>query len=160
MHFGDKEHLLTEIVMAIVTAVGDPVDDDIAKPGESDNLESDLCDDARRQLTAVLQPTNALRRLVRRGRHVPSSRTRLLRTRTGRTIAQLTTAIDRLARRGLLNVNDPTRAVSDLNWLIMSEPLNQAMLLGDNGPPDPASTTTWADQAVHTFLAAYGHRPK
>ena len=160
MHFGDKERLLTEIVMTVVTAAGDTVDDDIAELGDSDNLETDLRDHARRQLNAVLQPRPIqLRRLViAEAATFPDLGRAFYELGPSRTITQLASAIERLARRGLLDVNDPTRAASDLNWLIMSEPLNRAMLLVDDGPPDQASTAAWADRAVHTFLAAYGHR--
>ncbi len=53
---------------------------------------------------------------------------------------------------------DAARAASDFNWLIMSEPMNRAMLLGDDDAPSRSSIKKWADQAVQTFLAAYGRR--
>lgn len=160
MHFGDKEHLLTEIVMAIVGAAGDPVDLEIAKLGDTDKLETDLRTHARRQLTAVLQPRPMqLRRLViAEAATFPNLGRAFYELGPGRTIAQLATAIERLGKRRLLTVTDSTRAASDLNWLIMSEPLNRAMLLGDNGPPSNASIAAWAHQGVHTFLAAYATR--
>ena len=49
-------------------------------------------------------------------------------------------------------------AAAQFNWLIMSAPLNQAMLLGDDDPPDPAELDRYADDGVRTFLAAYGAR--
>ena len=76
----------------------------------------------------------------------------------GRTVAALADAFERLAARGLLTIEDPTLAASQFNWLIMSAPLNRAMLLGDDGPPDPADVDRWADDGVRTFLAAYGPR--
>ena len=160
MHFGDKERLLTEIVMAILSAAGDPIDRDIAMLGESDDLETDLRDHARRQLTAVLQrrPMQLRRLVIAEAATFPDLGRAFYDLGPGRTIVELSAAIARLAERGLLHVNDPSRAASDLNWLIMSEPLNQAMLLGHNGPPALESTITWADQAVDTFLAAYGRR--
>ena len=36
----------------------------------------------------------------------------------------------------------------------MSAPLNQAMLLGDYDVPDSSDLDRWADDGVHTFLAA------
>ena len=160
MHFGDKQQLLTDIVMAILTAAGDAVDDDIVKLGDSTNLERDLREHARKQLTAVLQPRPMqLRRLViAEAATFPDLGRAFYDLGPGRSITQLATAISRLAQRGLLTVNDATRAASDLNWLIMSEPLNRAMLLGDITPPNRTATTRWADQAVHTFLAAYSAR--
>ena len=73
----------------------------------------------------------------------------------GRTIKELTAVFRRLDRRGLLRAPDAARAASDFNWLIMSEPLNRAMLLGETDRPAASSINRWADQAVRTFLAAY-----
>ena len=73
----------------------------------------------------------------------------------GRTIKELTAVFRRLDRRNLLRIPDAARAASDFNWLIMSEPINKAMLLGNDQPPSRSSINRWADQAVRTFLAAY-----
>jgi TetR/AcrR family transcriptional regulator, mexJK operon transcriptional repressor len=157
MHFGDKERLLFEIVMAIVTSAGDPVDEEIARLGESTDLDKDLRQHARRQLAQILQPQPMqLRRLViAEAVSFPALGRAFYELGPGRTIAELALAFERLGNRGLLNITDPARAASDFNWLVMSDPLNRAMLLGDNGPPDPRSTARWADRAVRTFLAAY-----
>jgi TetR/AcrR family transcriptional regulator, mexJK operon transcriptional repressor len=76
----------------------------------------------------------------------------------GRTIAALADTFERLAARGVLDVDDPRLAATQFNWLIMSEPLNRAMLLGDDGPPAPADLDRWALAGVRTFLAAYRRR--
>jgi TetR/AcrR family transcriptional repressor of mexJK operon len=73
----------------------------------------------------------------------------------GRTVAALAATFERLAARGLLCVDDPLLAAAQFNWLVMSAPLNHAMLLGDDGPPDPADIGRWAEDGVRTFLAAY-----
>ena len=73
----------------------------------------------------------------------------------GRTIRELTKAFQRPNDRGLLTVTNPARAASDFNWRMMSDPINHAMLLGKNEPPDADSINEWADQAVSTFFAAY-----
>ncbi len=56
---------------------------------------------------------------------------------------------------GLLHAPEPARAASDFNWLIMSEPMNRAMLLGLDDPLPAAELDRWADQATRTFMAAY-----
>lgn len=157
-HFGDKERLLAEIVMAIVTATGDPVDDHIGRLAETDHIETDLRDHARRQLAAVLQPRPMqLRRLIiAEAVSFPDLGRAFYELGPGLTITELAAAFTRLAERGLLTIDDPTRAASDFNWLVMSEPLNRAMLLGHDQPPDRRSIADWADRATHTFLAAYG----
>src|SRR5205814_605397 len=73
-------------------------------------------------------------------------------------IAALATAFERLAARGALRVDDPLLAAQHFNWLIMSIPLNRAMLLGDDEPPPAADLDRYADAGVRVFLAAYGTR--
>jgi hypothetical protein len=63
---------------------------------------------------------------------------------------------ERLADRGLLNVDDPMMAASHFNWLVMSAAINQAMLLGDDAIPGPAELRRQAREGVRVFLAAYG----
>jgi hypothetical protein len=71
-------------------------------------------------------------------------------------MAAMATTFRRLADRGLLRIEDAALAASHFNWLVMSQPLNQAMLLGDSGIPDPAAQRDHAADAVRVFLAAYG----
>ena len=157
MHFGDKERLLFAVVMAIMNAASRPFDDDIHLLGDSDDLERDLREHARQQLFVVLQPRPLqLRRLViAEAVSFPQLGRSFYELGPGRTIKELTSVFRRLDRRGLLRVPDAKRAASDFNWLIMSEPINRAMLLGDDQPPSRSSINRWADQAVRTFLAAY-----
>ena len=161
MHFGDKERLLFDIVMAIMNDASDPFDDEIYLLGDSDDLDTDLRQHARQQLALVLRPRPLqLRRLViAEAVTFPQLGRSFYEHGPGRTINELTSVFGRLSERGLLHVDDPARAASDFNWLIMSEPINKAMLLGDNTAPDATSIATWADQAVRTFLAAYRPRP-
>ena len=74
----------------------------------------------------------------------------------GRTIAALAEAFQGLAARGALQLPNPNVAAAQFNWLIMSEPLNTAMLLGRDEPPDPSDLDRIAARGVETFLAAYG----
>ena len=72
-----------------------------------------------------------------------------------RAIRALAATFKLLAGRGLLAINDPMTAASHFNWLIMSEPLNNAMLLGDDAIPDETELRRYADEGVRVFLAAY-----
>ena len=161
MHFEDKERLLFTVVAAIMTAASRPFDDDINLLGDSDDLETDLRRHARDQLVLVLQPRPLqLRRLViAEAVSFPELGRSFYENGPGRTIDELAAVFRRLDRRGLLRVPDPGRAASDFNWLIMSEPLNKAMLLGDDRTPTRTAINRFADQAVRTFLAAYGVEP-
>ena len=115
---------------------------------------------ARGQLKAVLQPQPMqLRRLViAEAITLPALGHAFYELGPGRTITELAHAFQRLAQRGVLHITHPLRAASDFNWLLMSDPLNRAMFLGENEPPEPASIDAWAKEAVHTFLAAYDRR--
>ena len=157
MHFGDKERLVTEIVMAMLTAVGDPVDDETHRLGESDDLATDLQNHARRQLNAVLQPQPMqLRRLViAEATTLPALGRAFYELGPERTINELANAFQRLGQRGKIRTTDPHLAASHFNWLVMSDPLNRAMLLGDQEPPEPEVIDRLARNAVQTFLAAF-----
>jgi AcrR family transcriptional regulator len=158
LHFEDKERLLFSVLTEIMSDASRPFDDDIVLLGDSDDLEKDLRDHARQQLVLVMQPRPLqLRRLVIAEAVTFPELGRMFYERgPGRTIGELTAVFRRLDERGLLRVPDPARAASDFNWLILSEPMNRAMLLGDDRAPSRPSINRWAEQAVRTFLAAYG----
>ena len=155
-HFTDKERLFSEIVLGTVDEASDTVHDEVLGLEDTGDLEADLRDLARRQLALVIQPRILqLRRLVigEAGRFPELGRTFYERG-PGRTIAALAAAFERLAERGLLELDDPLLAAAHFNWLIMSIPLNQAMLLGEDEPPPDLDR--YADTGVRVCLAAYG----
>jgi TetR/AcrR family transcriptional regulator, mexJK operon transcriptional repressor len=157
-HFEDKERLFIELVVGTVNEASDPVYDEVRRLEDSGDLEADLRDLARRQLAAVIQPRlMQLRRLVigEAGRFPELGRT-FFEQGPGRTVAALAAAFERLAARGALELDDPVVAAQHFNWLIMSAPINQAMLLGRDDPPPPAELDRYAENGVRVFLAAYG----
>jgi TetR/AcrR family transcriptional repressor of mexJK operon len=157
-HFSDKERLFAEIVTATVHEAGDTVEDGVRNLQSSGDVEADLRELARRQLHFVMQPRiMQLRRLViGEANRFPELGRTFYEQGPRRTIAALATAFSRLVERGQLHLEDPRLAATQFNWLIMSEPLNQSMLLGDDHMPDPAELDSWADAAVRLFLAAHG----
>jgi hypothetical protein len=48
-------------------------------------------------------------------------------------------------------------AASHFNWLIMSAPINRAMMLGQDRPRQ-AELERYVEDGVRVFLAAYGKR--
>jgi hypothetical protein len=64
-----------------------------------------------------------------------------------------------LTARGVLSVDDPEVAARHLNWLVMSAPVNRAMLLGPKAVPSRAERDRIAEQGVRTFLRAYAAQP-
>ena len=156
-YFTDKQTLFSELVVTTVTAVSDPVQAEVLRLGDSGSLEAGLRDLARRLLTAITAPgLLGLRRLIigEAGRF-PALGQAFYEQGPARTISALAGLLTWLAGEGLLKVDDPLAAAGQLNWLIAAEPLNRAMLLGDNQPFTPAELTAHADAAVTTFLAAY-----
>jgi len=157
-HFADKKSLFSEIVTGTVNEAGDTVHDQVLKLQESGNLEADLRGLARRQLAMVMQPQILrLRRLViAEAERFPELGRTFYERGPGRTIAALATLFERLGTRGVLQLDDPHLAAEHFNWLVMSIPLNQAMLLGHDEPPSAPDLDRYADTGVQVFLAAYG----
>ena len=156
-HFADKQRLFFEIVSSTLNDASSSVYNEVLELQDSGDLEADLQDLARRQLALVMQPQIIqLRRLVigEAGRFPELGRSFYERG-PGRTIAALATTFEQLAGRGILQLDDPILAAAHFNWLIMSIPLNQAMLLGHDEPPAATELDRWADAGVRVFLAAY-----
>jgi TetR/AcrR family transcriptional repressor of mexJK operon len=159
-HFADKERLFAEIVTATVDEIADPNTDEVLNLRDTGNVERDLRRFARRQLRAVMAPRLLqLRRLVigESGRFPQLGRLFYERG-PGRTIDALATMFEQLASRGELELDDPRLAAAHFNWLVMSIPLNQAMLLGDDEPFTPGELNHYADAGVRAFLAAHHKR--
>ena len=159
-HFADKERLFSEIVTATCDEIADPNVDEVLKLKDTGDVERDLRDFARRQLRAVMDPRLLqLRRLVigESGRFPQLGRLFYERG-PGRTIDALATMFERLASRGVLELDEPRLAAAHFNWLVMSIPLNQAMLLGEDEPATPAQLKRYADAGVRAFLAAHRTR--
>jgi TetR/AcrR family transcriptional regulator, mexJK operon transcriptional repressor len=159
-HFADKERLFSEIVTATVDEIANPNTDEVLKLGDTGDLERSLRRFARRQLRAVMQPRLLqLRRLVigESGRFPQLGRLFYERG-PGRTIDALATTFERLASHGVLELEDPRLAAAHFNWLVMSVPLNQAMLLGQDEPATASELNRYADAGVRAFLQAHGKR--
>jgi TetR/AcrR family transcriptional regulator, mexJK operon transcriptional repressor len=157
-HFADKERLFREIVVSTVDEASDPTYSEVLNLRDSGDIEADLRDVARRVLDRVMQPRLLqLRRLViGEASRFPELGRTFYERGPGRTVAGLAAAFASLAERGVLQLEDPLLAAAHFNWLIMSIPLNQAMLRGDDEPPAPADLDRYVDSGVRVFLAAYG----
>jgi AcrR family transcriptional regulator len=156
-HFGSKHDLFVELIGAMVAVPADRMLEGSQDPADRAELAGFLQTYAERQLAEVLTPRLlGLRRLVigEAGRFPE-----LARTLHQSGPAQATTAVAallvRLAGRGLIEATEPKTAASQLNWLILAEPINDAMLLGDRAIPDAAQRRRHAAAAVRVFLAAY-----
>ena len=155
--FTDKAQLFCLVVEALVNAASDPVHDAVRDLDLSGEIEVELYNIARRQLELVLEP-----RLMQLRRLVVAEVTRFpllgqvfFDQGPSRTIVALTDTMRQLGERDLLRIDDPAVAATQFNWLVMGEPLNQAMLLGLTQPPKPEELDRWATTGVSTFLAAF-----
>jgi AcrR family transcriptional regulator len=157
-HFASKEALFIEIVTSMTEQAGDLVLNDIPEPDDVDDVAEYLREYAYRQLTLVLTPRLIqLRRLViGEVSRFPELAKVLYERGSMRALAALAASFTHLAERDLLAIDDPMVAATHFNWLVMSAPLNQAMLLGDAAIPPPAELRWHAEEGVRVFLAAYG----
>jgi TetR/AcrR family transcriptional repressor of mexJK operon len=160
-HFGNKETLFVEMVTSMTNAASDRVHNEVPDPVDASQLEAYLVSYAERQLSIVMTARLLqLRRLVigEVGRF-PALASALYDSGPRRSMATFAAVLTRLAGRNLLEIEDAAVAASQFNWLVMSGPLNEAMLLGDAAIPSAVQLGEHARQGVRAFLAAHGVRP-
>jgi AcrR family transcriptional regulator len=158
--FSSKEALFVEIVTNMTNAASDAVHNAMPPFSDGGDVAGYLRDYGLRQLTIVLTPElMQLRRMVigEVGRF-PDLGKNLYDAGPKRAMAAFAAILSDLAQRGLLSIDDPAAAASDFNWLVISEPLNRVMLVGDNAIPSRTQLRRHATHAVGVFLAAYGKR--
>ena len=156
-HFSNKRDLFVAMVSALTNQASDRVHAGVSEFHEGDDLKRYLTNYAVRQLQIVLTP-----RIVRLRRLVISEVSRfpelgeaLYSGGPGRAIISLAAIFERLAECGVLAIRNPSLAASQFNWLVMSAPLNRAMLLGDDAIPSASELQKHAAESVQLFLAAY-----
>jgi TetR/AcrR family transcriptional regulator, mexJK operon transcriptional repressor len=156
-HFSNKRDLFVAMVSALTNQASDRVHVGVPEFHEGDDLKRYLTDYAVRQLQIVLTP-----RIVRLRRLVISEVSRfpelgeaLYSGGPGRAIITLAAIFEPLAESGVLAIRNPSLAASQFNWLVMSAPLNRAMLLGDDAIPSASELQKHAAESVQLFLAAY-----
>lgn len=156
-YFGSKDELFVELVESMTgsaTAQVHGVGVEIAGPGALVPALVDLLD---RQLAMVLTPRLLrLRRLaIAEADRFPALARSLAEHGPHRAIAVLAELLVDLDGRGVLRVPEPRVAASQLNWLVMGEPVNDAMFLGEDTVPDASTRRAHTERAVETFVAAY-----
>lgn len=158
-HFSDKETLFHELITTTVRATADGVHRPPVVSGERP-IEEDLRAFARHLLHGVMQPrVLRLRRLViGEAARFPALGRTFHDLGLAHTIDTLTATLRELADDGRLDIDDPRIAAEHFNWLVLSIPLNRAMLLGDDHGMRPRDLDRYADAGVDAFLAAYRTR--
>jgi TetR/AcrR family transcriptional regulator, mexJK operon transcriptional repressor len=157
-HFVDKERLFTAIITGDISATEALTHAMVTALPDTDDLEGDLRQFARRHIVAVTQPhLIQLRRImIAEAERFPELARTWYASGPERAHATLAEQLHALARRGLLRVDDPLLAAQHLNWLILSIPLNKAMFHGSDIEFTPGELERYADEGVRVFLAAYG----
>ncbi|MBV9095108.1 MAG: TetR/AcrR family transcriptional regulator [Streptosporangiaceae bacterium] len=156
-HFGSKEELFVAIIEATVGEVMDEVFERVGPtPGRHGELAQELLTMGRRLIVLIMQPELlALRRLVTgEASRFPQLGEVWWRGGPARLMAGLAELLRQAGQDGELAINDPQLAAQQLQWLILSIPLNRAMLC-----PGQAYTSEelyhYSDAGIRTFLAAY-----
>ncbi|MCS3843276.1 TetR/AcrR family transcriptional regulator [Microbacterium sp. AK031] len=156
-HFGSKEALFLELVRSQTRAASERVLSEPPAIVRGTDARSMLGPVLREQLAIVLAPNLlALRRLViGLLPQFPDLARELYEHGAQRAIRSLAEVIGRLDAADLLSVADAELAATQLNWLVMGEPVNRAMLLGDAAARDGLDIAAHVDAALDVFLAAY-----
>ena len=157
-HVGNKEALFLDLVDRMTGGAGDALTVAAPQPGTATPPEDFLTRFAEEQLQIVVTP-----RLMKLRRMVIGEITRfpelglmLHRRGPARSVGRLSEALNLYAQAGALHLDDPLRAASFFNWLVMGAFVNDAMLLGDGSIPNPAEMIAHAQECVRIFMAAYG----
>lgn len=156
-HFGSKDALFVELVMTMTRDAGDPVYADPTAVADLDDLRDLLEGQLARQLDIVLNSRLLrLRRLViGEVPRFPALAAALAEHGPQRAVESLAAQLTEADRLGIVTIPHPHAAATQLNWLVMGAPLNDAMLLGDQAVPRAGTRRTLVRRAVATFLAAY-----
>jgi TetR/AcrR family transcriptional regulator, mexJK operon transcriptional repressor len=157
-HFSDKHNLFIAVFTGAIEEAEEssrPLVDHLAK---SVDLENDLRTFARQHIALVTQPhlIQMRRMIIAEANRFPELASTWHRTGPERAHAKLAGQIEQLAHRGLLQVADPLLAAQNLNYLILSVPLNEGMFTGRDKPYNRRQLQRYAYEAVRVFMAAYG----
>src|SRR5262245_37240701 len=159
-HFADKYNLFSEIVLDVAGTV-DSFIAALAVLQHTQDLEPDLRELARWYISSVTQPrVIQLRRLViSEAVRFPELGRRYYERAPKQSIDALADCFQRLAERRLLEIdNEPQLAAYHFAYLVLTIPLDRAMLCGEDEAFTPVELEHFADTAVRVFLAAYGCR--
>jgi AcrR family transcriptional regulator len=155
-HFRNKGELFREVVTNIVRARDAGITAELLSSADG-SFEGQLRSFARFFLKGVMQPdVLRLRRLVigEAGRF-PELGEAFYDLGPKRAAEQMALALSDLSADHGFSLPDPDMAAEHLLCLILSIPLDQAMLLGDEHGFTEAALDRYADEGVRVFMRAY-----
>ncbi|WP_087001723.1 TetR/AcrR family transcriptional regulator [Rhizobium sullae] len=158
-HFSSKEALFVAVMSQMTGEADTAVRIGLPKVEDRAQLKAYLLAYAVRQLTIVLTPgLMQLRRLViAEAQRFPELAKVLYARGSARALEVMASAFEQLADENLLQFSDATVAASQFNWLVMADPVNRVMMLGDEAIPTQQEIRRHAEAAIATFLAAFLH---
>ncbi|MCZ4094269.1 TetR/AcrR family transcriptional regulator [Sinorhizobium psoraleae] len=158
-HFSSKEALFVAVISQMMGEADTAVHTGLPDVKDCAQLEAYLLDYAVRLLTIVLTPgLMQLRRLViAEAQRFPELAKELYARGPARALDVMGSAFEQLAAKNLLQFRDATVAASQFNWLVLAEPVNRVMMLGDDAIPTEQEIRRHAEAAIATFLAAFLH---
>ncbi|MEV0160465.1 TetR/AcrR family transcriptional regulator [Nonomuraea fuscirosea] len=156
-HFTDKEQLFTSIIMDTTGQVEGLAKMVTATLDDSDDLDKDLGELARRFLGELMRPeVLRLRRLVvAEADRFPDLGRTWYEAGFERSLRTMAASFARLAERGLLRTDDPELAAQHFVGLLLWIPVNKAMFWGGADHYTEADLEHLAQAAVAAFLRAY-----
>jgi AcrR family transcriptional regulator len=158
-HHGDKENLLVAVVRALTERANAGFFATLATfPDRPGDLEADLAAFAFRLNANCVCSRDGkfLRRLIQNeGERYPELFAAWREDGPGKTWVALAARFARLAHAGQLDIDDPDLAARQFLALVNAD-LHVTTMLGER--PDEAQLRRSSDNAVRTFLRAYGRR--
>jgi TetR/AcrR family transcriptional repressor of mexJK operon len=158
-HFTDKQRLFSDIILATSDQViGELLEQATGALPETDDLEEDLGQLARQLIAAICEPrVLRLRRLViAEAERFPELGRTYWERGFERGLNTLAERLQRLAERGLIQLEDPQLAARQLAGMALWVPVNRVMFCGEAGALPAADIDHYAAAAARTFLDAYG----
>lgn len=158
-HFTSKEALFTAVITQMMGEAASNVHQGLPEVRTGKQLEAYLIDYGVRLLSVALTPgLMQLRRLViAEAERFPDLARRLYAGGAGRALEVMAAAFGPLVEKRLLAIDNTAVAAQQLNWLLMGDPVNRVMMLGNDAIPSQAEIKRHVAAAIATFLSAYLH---
>ncbi len=154
--FADKEALLEDIVLGTLDRAGDPFRAKLPGLTDSETLAGDLQKLARSYIAMITQPSVLqLRRLVIGASHqLPELARAYYERAPEQTLRALADTFQQLAKRGLLQIDDPVLAATHFAFLVVGRALDKSLFYRD-APFSRRELNAQANAGVEAFLTAY-----
>lgn len=161
-HFGTKDDLFTQVVMDVSTAMT-TTGLDVAQSDLDDLAVRDLLADYGERQLAVMLDWRVLqlhRLVVAEAARFPELAAQVHDAGLQQAISGLSRKLAQLTRLGVVETDNPRAAAIDFCWLLLGEPINRALLLGEDAIPSPRSIRMHAEHVAAVFMRAYGRKSR